>query len=142
MVTCYTATRAACALVANYHQKLDGVAQESKTICLVSSIVYYVWFAICVATIIVRIFAFQLLIRCYRWLARKARDKKKRKEHELERRRKDRRRRKRLLQKELTEKRNQYKILQNKIMKAIKAIAMGEEVKQDALESEKEEGKS
>ena len=97
MVTCYTATRATCKLVANYYQKLDGVPQESKTVCLVSSIVYYVWFAVCVATIIVRIFAFQLLIRCYRWLARKARDKKKRKEHELERRRKDRRRRKRLL---------------------------------------------
>ena len=96
MLTCFSATSAACRLVATYYNKTDQGSQ-SRTICVMNQIIYYVWAAVCLATIIIRIFALQYLVRSYKFLARKARDKEKRKLHELDRKRKDRRRRKRAL---------------------------------------------
>ena len=96
MVTCFSATSAACRLVANYYNKTEQGSQ-SRTACVMNQIIYYVWAAVCLATIIIRIFALQYLVRSYKFLARKARDKEKRKEHELDRKRKERRRRKRAL---------------------------------------------
>ena len=97
MVTCFTATTKTCRLVATYYSKLEGESAKSTTTCVIVSSIYYVWFAVCIATIIIRIFAFQYLWRSYRFLLRKKRDKDKRKEHELEKKRKDRRRRKRAM---------------------------------------------
>ena len=110
-------------MIFTYYERVPEEESSATPTCIATLVVYGFWVVVCIATIVIRLFAISFLYRSYKVLLRKEHDKEKRKKHDFEKKRKARRLKKREMQRILTAKRNEFQILRNKISKSIREAA-------------------